>query len=116
MTPAIPHIVGSFPSVRLRARQASPLRQYVEVALALPVGHGREVSLPLVALVVHEHIVETSRQRALDDVVFLERRERLSEVFGHAWDVHALGQDVVHVALLRRARGELPPYPVEGGP
>src|SRR4051794_22988710 len=94
MIPAMPHI-------------SAPSRQDVQVLLALPVGDGREELLPLVPLVMHVDIVETAGQRAAHDLVRLERVERLSEVRGHAWDLAALGEHVVDVALLRWARIEL---------
>src|SRR5919197_1002778 len=103
MIPAIPHM-------------ALRLWKHVEVVLPFPVGDGGEETFPLVPLVVHEDVVEPARQRALDDLVLLERVERLAEVAWHAWDVHALGEHVVDVALLRRARVELPVDAVEAGP
>src|SRR6202020_2268162 len=36
------------------------LRQYLEVLVALPVGDRGEVALPLIALVVREHLVQTA--------------------------------------------------------
>src|SRR5437870_1946065 len=103
MIPAIPHISRSS-------------REDVQVLLALPVRHGGEELLPLVPLVVHVDIVETAGQRAADDLVRLERVERLAEVRRHAWDLAAFGEHVVDVALLRRTGIELALDAVEAGP
>src|ERR687884_593308 len=105
MSPAIPHTCA-LPDY---------LWEDVEIALPFPVGHGREEPLPLVALVVHEDVVQTPGQRTFHDLVLLERFERLAEVPGHARDLSALREDVVDVALLRRTRVELPLDPVEPG-
>src|SRR3954468_2754511 len=92
-----------------------PLRQHLQVLLALPVGDGREVALPLVALVVLEDLVEAARQRAADDVVLLERLEGGAEAVGHLLDLLAFLEQVVGVALLRRARVDLAPHAVKAG-
>src|SRR5919204_1303638 len=106
MSPAIPHTCA-LPDY---------LRQHVEIALPLPVGHGREEALPLVALVVHEHVVEGPRKPALHDLVLLQRVERLAEVSGDARNLAALGEHVVDVPLLRRPRIELSLDAVEARP
>src|SRR3954451_24431314 len=105
MIPAIPHMVSD----PLRSREN------VQVALPLPVGDGPEEPLPLVALVVHVDVVEPARHRTPHDLVLLERLERLAEMPRDARNLAALAQDVVHVALLRRARIELPLDAVEAG-
>src|ERR671938_1621590 len=110
MSPAIPHM-ASGPSGSVWRRT---LGQHLQVLLALPVGDGREVALPLVALVVLEDLVEAARQRAADDLVLLERHERGAEAVGDLLDLRALLQEVVRVALLRRGRGDFSGHPAEG--
>src|SRR5947209_13423121 len=102
MIPAIPHI-----SVPRSSRQD------VQVLLALPVRDGGEELLPLVTLVMHVDIVEAAGHRAAHDLVGFERLERLAEMRRHPWDLPALVQNVVDVALLGRARIELALDPVE---
>src|SRR3954471_19598069 len=99
MIPAIPHISG----------------ENVQVALSFPIRDGSEEPLPLVALVVHVDVVETARQRTPHDLVLLECLERLAEMAGNTRNLPALVQDVVDVALLRRARIQLPLDAVEPG-
>src|SRR3954469_6915211 len=99
MIPAIPHISG----------------ENVQVALSFPIRDGSEEPLPLVALVVHVDVVETARQRAPHDLVLLEGLERLAEMARDARNLAALAQDVVDVALLRRAWVELALDAVEPG-
>src|SRR4051812_22295980 len=92
MIPAMPHI---------RRSSARSLRQDLEVLVALPVRHRGEVALPLVALVVLEHLVEAARHRALDDLVLGQGLERGAEGVRHLLDLDALLQQVVGVPLLR---------------
>jgi len=51
--------------------------------------------------------LEASRHRAAHDLVLLERLERLAEMPRNARHLAALVEDVVDVALLRRAWIEL---------
>ena len=67
MIPAIPHTSG----------------EHLQVLLALPIGDRRQVALPLVALVVHEHVVEPSRHRSADDLIKSAMPGRLYHVFKH---------------------------------
>src|SRR3954453_15737478 len=92
MIPAMPHISGS---------SGGSLRQDLEILFALPVRPRGEVALPLVALVVLEHLVEPARHRALDHLVPGERLERGAEGVRHLLDLHALLEQLVGVALLR---------------
>src|SRR5215207_674992 len=116
MIPAIPHMVKLAPP-RLGSRQ------HLEVLVALPVGHGRQVALPLVALVVLEHVVEPARHGALDQLVRFERLECRAERVRHALQLLAglaavlclLGEDVVGVARLRLARIDLVADAVQAG-
>src|SRR4051794_35439014 len=94
-------------------RSRTWLRQHLQVLLALPVGDRGEVALPLVALVVLEDLVEAARQRAADDLVLLELHEGGAEAVGDLLDLLALLEQVVRVALLRRARVDLAPHAVE---
>src|SRR5919199_3576954 len=134
MIPAIPHTSCAPPSIlarcardavvplptSLRVRGQPPprapaLREVVQVLLPLPVGHGRQEPLPLVALVMAPDVVELTGQRAAHDLVLLERLERLPEVLGHAVELLALGEQVVDVRLLRLAGVELAADAVQAG-
>src|SRR5215217_4133591 len=108
MMPAIPHMARPPAQPRGRTRDS---REHLEVLVALPVGHCRQVALPLVALVVLEDLVEATRHGALDQLVPVERLECRPEGIGHALELLArltavlglLGEDVVGVAALRLA-------------
>src|SRR5919205_3230883 len=110
MIPAIPHM-ASGPS-RWRGRPG-PLRQHLEVLLALPVGDRGEVALPLVALVVVEDLVQAPGHRAAHDLVPGQRLERGAQAVWHLLDVGALLEQVVRVALLRRPGVDLAAHAVE---
>src|SRR2546429_4924253 len=101
MIPAIPHM----------ARPPAPYGD-VEVLLHVPVRDGGAIPLPLVALVVHEDTVHIAGKRLLDDVVGLERVERLAERHRDLLHVLARRDRLVDVPLLWRARLELSLDPV----
>jgi hypothetical protein len=61
-------------------------------SLALPVRDGGQVALPLVTLVVHEHIVELAGIAPRTTSSGLERIQRRAEVIGHALELRALGE------------------------
>ncbi len=64
---------------------------------------------------MHVDVVEAARHGAADDLVLLQRLERLAEMAGDARDLAALREHVVDVPLLRRPRVELPLDAVEAG-
>src|SRR5215217_8283021 len=107
MIPAIPHMTSAPPPRRVRAPRDSS-REHLQILVALPVGHGRQVALPLIALVVLEHVVKAARHGALDQAVCVERLEGGAEGIGHALELLAglaavlglLGENVVGVAAL----------------
>src|SRR4051812_9250088 len=123
MIPAIPHMASSPSRGSSSAAADRGSREHLEVLVALPVGHGGEVALPLVALVVLEHVVEAAGHGGLDEVVGVERLESGAERVRHALELLArlaavlglLGEDVVRVARLRLARVDLVADAVESG-
>src|SRR3981081_2243757 len=98
MIPAIPHMISG--------SRSGALREDLQVLVALPVGDGRQVALPLVTLVVVEDLVEAPRERALGHLCPGEGIERGAVAVRHLLDVRALLQQLIGVALLRRAGGE----------
>src|SRR5215217_6039110 len=120
MIPAMPHMAR--PPAPPRGTRAGS-REHLEVLVALPVRDSGQVALPLVALVVLEHVVEATGHSRLDEVVGLERFEGRAERVGHALELLArlaavlglLGKDVVRVARLWLARIDLVADAVEPG-
>src|SRR3954454_893118 len=94
MMPAMPHISRSS-----CGSQDWPLREHLQVLVALPVGHGGEVALPFVALVVVEDLVEPAGQRASHHFVLRKLVERGAEAVGPALErcVTVLREEVVGV-------------------
>src|ERR671910_3047033 len=99
MMPAIPHMATRLPNGSEGQRRS---RQHLEVLLTLPVGDRRQVTLPLVALVVLEHVVEAAGHGAADQLVPLERLERRPQALRDALQLDAFLEEVVGVSLLRR--------------
>src|ERR687897_2782915 len=112
MMPAIPHMATRLPSGSEGQRRS---RQHLEVLLTLPVGDRRQVTLPLVALVVLEHVVEAAGHGAADQLVPLERLERRPQALRDALQLDAFLEEVVGVSLLRRAGIDLALKAVQAG-
>src|SRR6185437_7476207 len=96
MRPAIPHMF-SLPSLC-----PCSSRQAVEIGLEIPLGHGVQETLPLVALIFVVEPVHFAGQRRADDIVLLERLERVAE--RHRQLLHLLAglHGLIDVALLGR--------------
>src|ERR671922_1070925 len=102
MMPAIPHIRGASGNLapaseggrsqaktgsrQTGARCAETPRswQHLQVLVALPVRDRGQIALPLVALVVVEHLPQAARQRAPHNLVTLQLHQRGAEAVGHA--------------------------------